>query len=86
MNNINAARRKQEAATAQGEATRPCGSRRPKGSPSRCVLHGEGVAANARPSPWAPEVAGSPPDEQGIDPKEAMSLVALTQYMDTIGL
>ena len=23
-------------------------------------------------------------DEQGIDPKEAMSLVALTQYMDTI--
>src|SRR6201995_1865128 len=48
-------------------------------------LHGEGVAAwRVAIAQGLKESLALLADEQGIDPKEAMSLVALTQYMDTI--
>ena len=48
-------------------------------------LHGEGVAAEREAIAMGLKKSlALLADEQGIDPKEAMSLVALTQYMDTI--
>ena len=48
-------------------------------------LHGEGVAAErVAIAQGLKDSLAVLADEQGIDPKEAMGLVALTQYMDTI--
>jgi len=51
MNNINAARRNQEAATAQGEGERRCGLRRPRRSQSRCAFTAREWRRSARQSP-----------------------------------
>jgi hypothetical protein len=48
-------------------------------------LHGEGVAAERRAiAQGLKDSLEVLADERGIDPREAMGLVALTQYMDTI--
>jgi regulator of protease activity HflC (stomatin/prohibitin superfamily) len=85
MNNINAARRNQEAATAQGEGDKTLRIKKAEAESESMRLHGEGVAAERE------AIAGGLKDslailadQRGIDPKEAMALVALTQYMDTI--
>src|ERR1700755_2173840 len=85
MNNITAARRNQEAATAQGEGDKTLRIKKAEAESASMRLHGEGVAAERK------AIAGGLKDslailadQQGIDPKEAMALVALTQYMDTI--
>jgi regulator of protease activity HflC (stomatin/prohibitin superfamily) len=83
MNNINAARRNQEAATAQGEGDKTLRIKKAESESMR--LHGEGVAAERRAiAQGLKDSLGVLADERGIDPKEAMGLVALTQYMDTI--
>jgi regulator of protease activity HflC (stomatin/prohibitin superfamily) len=85
MNNINAARRNQEAATAQGEGDKTLRIKKAEAESESMRLHGEGVAAErvaiAQGLKDSLEVLA---EERGIDPREAMGLVALTQYMDTI--
>src|ERR1700733_666400 len=85
MNNINAARRNQEAVTAQGEGDKTLLIKKPEGESESMRLHGEGVAAEREAiATGLKKSLAVLADEQGIDPKEAMALVALTQYMDTI--
>ncbi len=85
MNNINAARRNQEAATAQGEGDKTLRIKKAEAESESMRLHGEGVAAERKAIAHGLKdslalIAG----DNGIDPHEAMGLVALTQYMDTI--
>ena len=85
MNNINAARRNQEAATAQGEGDKTLRIKKAEAESESMRLHGEGVAAErVAIAQGLKDSLAVLADEQGIDPKEAMGLVALTQYMDTI--
>ena len=85
MNNINAARRNQEAATAQGEGDKTLRIKKAEAESESMRLHGEGVAAEREAiAQGLKDSLAMLADEQGIDPKEAMGLVALTQYMDTI--
>src|SRR5205085_3281453 len=85
MNNINAARRNQEAATAQGEGDKTLRIKKAEGESESMRLHGEGVAAEREAiATGLKKSLAVLADERGIDPKEAMALVALTQYMDTI--
>jgi regulator of protease activity HflC (stomatin/prohibitin superfamily) len=85
MNNINAARRNQEAATAPGEGDKTLRIKKAEAESEAMRLHGEGVAAERKAIAQGLKdslalIAGG----NGIDAKEAMGLVALTQYMDTI--
>jgi regulator of protease activity HflC (stomatin/prohibitin superfamily) len=85
MNNINAARRNQEAATAQGEGNKTLQIKKAEAESESMRLHGEGVAAERKAIAHGLRdslalIAG----ETGFDAREAMGLVALTQYMDTI--
>ena len=85
MNNINAARRNQEAATAQGEGDKTLRIKKAEAESESMRLHGEGVAAERRAiAQGLKDSLEVLADERGIDPREAMGLVALTQYMDTI--
>jgi regulator of protease activity HflC (stomatin/prohibitin superfamily) len=85
MNNINAARRNQEAATAQGEGDKTLRIKKAEAESASMRLHGEGVAAERKAiAQGLKDSLAVLADEVGIDPKEAMGLVALTQYMDTI--
>jgi regulator of protease activity HflC (stomatin/prohibitin superfamily) len=85
MNNINAARRNQEAATAQGEGDKTLRIKKAEAESESMRLHGEGVAAErVAIAQGLKDSLAVLADEHGIDPKEAMGLVALTQYMDTI--
>jgi regulator of protease activity HflC (stomatin/prohibitin superfamily) len=85
MNNINAARRNQEAATAQGEGDKTLRIKKAEGESESMRLHGEGVAAEREAiATGLKKSLAVLADERGVDPKEAMALVALTQYMDTI--
>jgi regulator of protease activity HflC (stomatin/prohibitin superfamily) len=84
MNNINAAQRNQVAASAQGDAQKTLAVKKAEGEKETMRLEGEGVAeqrkAIAEGLKEALEIIG----QQGLDPKEAMALVALTQYTDMI--
>ena len=85
MNNINAARRNQEAATAQGEGDKTLRIKKAEAESESMRLHGEGVAAEREAiAHGLKESLALIADEDGIDAREAMALVALTQYMDTI--
>ena len=85
MNNINAARRNQEAATAQGEGDKTLRIKKAEAESEAMRLHGEGVAAERRAiAQGLKDSLALISDEDGIDAKEAMGLVALTQYMDTL--
>ena len=85
MNNINAARRNQEAATAQGEGDKTLRIKKAEAESEAMRLHGEGVAKERKAiAQGLKESLAVIAGETGIDAKEAMGLVALTQYMDTI--
>ena len=85
MNNINAARRNQEAATAQGEGDKTLRIKKAEAESESMRLHGEGVAAERKAiAHGLKDSLALIADEDGIDAREAMALVALTQYMDTI--
>jgi regulator of protease activity HflC (stomatin/prohibitin superfamily) len=85
MNNINAARRNQEAATAQGEGDKTLRIKKAEAESESMRLHGEGVAAERKAiAQGLKDSLALIVDQNGFDAKEAMGLVALTQYMDTI--
>ena len=75
MNNINAARRNQEAATAQGEGDKTLRIKKAEGESESMRLHGEGVAAEREAiATGLKKSLAVLADERGIDPKEAMAL------------
>src|ERR1700750_2317810 len=85
MNNINAARRNQEAATAQGEGDKTLRIKKAEAESEAMRLHGAGVAEERKAVAHGPQgLLARIADEDGIDAREAMALVALTQYMDPI--
>jgi regulator of protease activity HflC (stomatin/prohibitin superfamily) len=85
MNNINAARRNQEAATSQGEGDKTLRIKKAEGESESMRLHGEGVAAERKAiAQGLKDSLALIVGENGIDAKEAMALVTLTQYMDTL--
>ncbi len=82
MNNINAAQRNQVAASAQGDAQKTLAVKKAEGETMR--LQGEGVAAERKAIAEGLRESLEIIAEQGLDPREAMALVALTQYTDMI--
>jgi regulator of protease activity HflC (stomatin/prohibitin superfamily) len=84
MNNINASQRNQIAAAAQGDAQKTLAVKKAEGEKETMRLQGEGVAAERRAIAEGLKESLEIIAEQGLDPKEAMALVALTQYTDMI--
>lgn len=85
MNRINASRRNQEAAIAQGEADKILAVKRAEAEAESKRLQGEGVAAQRK------AIIGGLRDsvskfaqETGVNPEEAMQLVTLTGYTDML--
>jgi regulator of protease activity HflC (stomatin/prohibitin superfamily) len=85
MNRINASRRNQEAAIAQGEADKILAVKRAEAEAESKRLQGEGVAAQRK------AIIGGLRDsvakfarETGVDPQEVMQLVTLTGYTDML--
>jgi len=86
MNDINAARREQEAALAKGEAEKTIAVKKAEAEAESKRLQGEGIAAQRKAI-----IAGlkeSVEDFQrvveGATAKDVMTLVLLTQYLDTL--
>ncbi|HET8977233.1 MAG TPA: SPFH domain-containing protein, partial [Solirubrobacteraceae bacterium] len=84
MNNINASQRNQIAAAAQGDAQKTLAVKKAEGERETMRLQGEGVAAERRAIAEGLKESLEIIAQQGLDPKEAMALVALTQYTDMI--
>ena len=85
MDNINAARRNQEAAIAQGEADKTLRVKKAEAEKESMRLQGEGVAEQRKAITEGLKVSVDQLAEAaGVAPKEAMALVALTQYMDML--
>src|SRR5579875_868924 len=84
MNNINAAQRNQVAAAAQGDAQKTLAVKKAEGERETMRLQGEGVAAERRAIAEGLHESLEIIAQHGLDPKEAMALVALTQYTDMI--
>src|SRR5579859_6724542 len=84
MNNINAAQRNQVAASAQGDAQKTLAVKKAEGERETMRLQGEGVAAERKAIAEGLRESLEIIAEQGLDPREAMALVALTQYTDKI--
>ena len=84
MNNINAAQRNQVAAGAQGDAQKTLAVKKAEGEKETMRLQGEGVAEERKAIAEGLKESLAIIAEQGLDPKEAMALVALTQYTDMI--
>ena len=84
MNNINAAQRNQVAASAQGDAQKTLAVKKAEGERETMRLQGEGVAAERKAIAEGLRESLEIIAEQGLDPREAMALVALTQYTDMI--
>ncbi|MBV9166940.1 MAG: SPFH domain-containing protein [Solirubrobacterales bacterium] len=84
MNNINAAQRNQVAASAQGDAQKTLAVKKAEGEKETMRLQGEGVAAERRAIAEGLRESLEIIAEQGLDPREAMALVALTQYTDMV--
>jgi regulator of protease activity HflC (stomatin/prohibitin superfamily) len=84
MNNINAAQRNQVAAAAQGDAQKTLAVKKAEGERETMRLQGEGVAAERKAIAEGLKESLEIIAEQGLDPKEAMALVALTQYTDMV--
>ena len=85
MNRINASRRNQEAAIAQGEADKILAVKRAEAEAESRRLQGEGVAAQRK------AIIGGLRDsvakfaqETGVNPEEVMQLVTLTGYTDML--
>ncbi len=84
MNNINAAQRNQVAAAAQGDAQKTIAVKKAEGERETMRLQGEGVAAERKAIAEGLHESLEIIAQHGLDPKEAMALVALTQYTDMI--
>jgi regulator of protease activity HflC (stomatin/prohibitin superfamily) len=85
MDNINAARRNQEAAIAQGEADKTLRVKKAEAEKESMRLQGEGVAEQRKAITEGLKISVDQLAEAaGVAPKEAMALVALTQYMDML--
>ena len=84
MNNINAAQRNQVAANAQGDAQKTLAVKKAEGEKETMRLEGEGVAEQRKAIAEGLKESLEIIARQGLDPKEAMALVALTQYTDMI--
>lgn len=84
MNRINAAQRDQVAAAAQGDAQKTLAVKKAEGERETMRLQGEGVAEERKAIARGLEESLEVIAEQGLDPREAMALVALTQYTDMV--
>jgi regulator of protease activity HflC (stomatin/prohibitin superfamily) len=84
MNNINSSQRNQIAAAAQGDAQKILAVKKAEGEKETMRLQGEGVAEERKAIAQGLKESLEIIAEQGLDPKEAMALVALTQYTDMI--
>ena len=84
MNNINAAQRNQVAAAAQGDAQKTLAVKKAEGEKETMRLQGEGVAAERKAIAKGLHEPLEIIAQHGLDPREAMALVALTQYTDMI--
>jgi regulator of protease activity HflC (stomatin/prohibitin superfamily) len=84
MNNINASQRNQIAAAAQGDAQKTLAVKKAEGERETMRLEGEGVAEQRKAIAEGLKESLEIIAEQGLDVKEAMALVALTQYTDMI--
>src|ERR1700693_2323091 len=84
MNNINASQRNQIAAAAQGDAQKTLAVKKAEGEKETMRLQGEGVAAERKAIAEGLHESLQIIAQHGLDPKEAMALVALTQYTDMI--
>ena len=84
MHNINAAQRNQVAASAQGDAQKTLAVKKAEGEKETMRLQGEGVAAERQAIAEGLRESLEIIAQQGLDPREAMALVALTQYTDMI--
>src|SRR5436305_11353897 len=83
-NNINAAQRSQVAASAQGDAQKTLAVKKAEGEKETMRLQGEGVAAERKAIAEGLHESLEIIAQHGLDPREAMALVALTQYTDMI--
>ena len=84
MNNINASQRNQIAAAAQGDAQKTLAVKKAEGEKETMRLQGEGIAEERKAIAEGLKESLQIIAEQGLDIKEAMALVALTQYTDMI--
>ncbi len=84
MNNINAAQRNQVAASAQGDAQKTLAVKKAEGERETMRLQGEGVAAERKAIAEGLHESLEIIAQHGLDPREAMALVALTQYTDMV--
>src|SRR6201988_3312225 len=84
MNNINAAQRNQIAAAAQGDAQKTLAVKKAEGEKETMRLEGEGVAAERKAIAEGLHESLEIIAQHGLDMREAMALVALTQYTDMV--
>src|SRR5438874_7696656 len=84
MNNINASQRNQIAAAAQGDAQKTLAVKKAEGEKETMRLQGEGVAAERKAIAQGLHESLAIIAQHGLDPREAMALVALTQSTDMI--
>ena len=84
MNNINAAQRNQVAASAQGDAQKTLAVKKAEGERETMRLQGEGVAAERKAIAEGLHESLEIIAQHGLDPREAMARVALTQYTDMV--
>ncbi len=84
MNRINAAQREKVAAAAQGDAQKTLAIKKAEGERETMRLQGEGVAEERKAIARGLEESLQIIAKEGLDPREAMALVGLTQYTDMI--
>lgn len=85
MNDINAAQREQEAATARGEAQKIITVKQAEADAEAKALAGKGIADERKAIVGGlRESISDTATALGIDPKEVMMLVMATQYFDTL--
>jgi regulator of protease activity HflC (stomatin/prohibitin superfamily) len=86
MNEINAARREQEAALAKGEADKTIAGKKAEAEAESKRLQGEGIAAQRKAiiAGLKESVEDFQKVVEGTTARDVMTLVLLTQYLDTL--
>jgi regulator of protease activity HflC (stomatin/prohibitin superfamily) len=86
MNEINAARREQEAALAKGEADKTIAVKKAEAEAESKRLQGEGIAAQRKAiiAGLKESVEDFQKVVEGSSARDVMTLVLLTQYLDTL--
>ena len=86
MNEINAARREQEAALAKGEADKTIAVKKAEAEAESKRLQGEGIAAQRKAiiAGLKESVEDFQKVVEGATARDVMTLVLLTQYLDTL--